>query len=219
MREFEPNMITQIDVFLAQILRASQQDEVVGMTSRCKYLAMDVIGLLAFGSSWRTQTAATLQILPRAFASLNPRIYLFMNWPKFHKIDPGLQWLVKERIETFCRKRREDRSGTAGRCWKSEIWGEAGIFVNAGKLQPFHQWLLVITLRLQQGGTTTATEISAVFYYLSRKPIRLRAARLRGTHDLRLGQRDPPRAATRGLQVPPRRHRRVDADFVSHPGG
>lgn len=101
MREFEPTMISQTDVFPAQLLRASQQEEIVEMTSRCKYLAMNVIGLLAFGSSWKTQTSETLQILPRSFASLNPRVYLLMTWPKTHNIDPGVQWLVKERIEKF----------------------------------------------------------------------------------------------------------------------
>lgn len=175
-REFEPTMISQIDVFLAQILRASQQDEIVEMTSRCKYLAMDVIGLLAFGASWKTQTEETLRILPRAFASLNPRVYLFMNWPKTHKIDPGVQWLVRERVEKFRRilagmiadrmalpidakhdlfsfVANDERVGQAQQegIRKSEIWGEAGVFVNAG-------------------GTTTATAISTVFYYLSRHP-------------------------------------------------
>lgn len=162
MREFELTMMTQIDVFLAQILRASQQDEVVEMASRCKYLAMDIIGLLAFGSSWKTQTEETLRILPRAFASLNPRVYLFMTWPKTHNIDPGVQWLVKERIEKFrgiltgiisdrmalpidskhdlfsfvANDERIDQAQQEG-IRKSEIWGEAGVFVNAGK---FRDW-------------------------------------------------------------------------------
>lgn len=158
MREFESTMMSQIDVFLVQLLRSSQQEEAVEMTSRCKYLAMDVIGLLAFGCSWKTQTEETLRLLPRAFASLNPRVYLFMNWPKTHKIDPGVQWLVRERIEEFRRilagmisdrmalprdakhdlysfvasDERIDQAQQEG-IRKSEIWGEAGVFVNAGK--------------------------------------------------------------------------------------
>lgn len=52
MREFEPTMNAQVDVFLAQLLRTSQHGEIVEMTSRCKYLATDVIDLLAFGTSW-----------------------------------------------------------------------------------------------------------------------------------------------------------------------
>lgn len=158
MREFEPTMISQIGVFLAQLLRASQQDGIVEMTSRCKWLAMDVIGLLAFGSPWKTQTEETLRIVPKVFASLNPRVYLFMNWPKTHSIAPGVQWLVRERVEKFRRilagmisdrmalpidakhdlfsfvanDERIDQAQQEG-IRKSEIWGEAGVFVNAGK--------------------------------------------------------------------------------------
>lgn len=157
MREFEPTMNAQVDVFLAQLLRASQHGEVVEMTSRCKYLATDVIGLLAFGSHWETQTEETLRVLPKTFASLNPRVYLFMNWPKTHKFDPVMQWLFRERIEKFRRilagvisdrmalpidarhdlfshvadDERVDQAQQEG-LRKSEIWGEASIFVNAG---------------------------------------------------------------------------------------
>lgn len=158
MREFETTMMSQVDVFLVQLLRSSQQEQVMEMTSRCKWLAMDVIGLLAFGYSWKTQTEDTLRLLPRAFAALNPRVYLFMNWPKTHKIDPGVQWLVRERIEQFRRilagmisnrmdlprdarhdlysfvasDERINKAQQEG-IRKSEIWGEAGVFVNAGK--------------------------------------------------------------------------------------
>ncbi|ROW16857.1 hypothetical protein VPNG_01757 [Cytospora leucostoma] len=170
MREFEPTVITQIDIFLVQLLLSSQQEQVVDMTSRCKFLAMDIIGLLAFGCSWKTQTEDTLRFLPRAYASLNPRVYLFMNWPRTHKIDPGVQWLVRERVEKFrsilagmisdrmalprdakhdlfsfvASDERIDQAQQEG-IRKSEIWGEAG-------------------------GTTTATAICTVFYYLSRNP-------------------------------------------------
>lgn len=158
MREFEPTMMTQVDVFLRQLLRSSKQGEVVEMSSRCKWLTMDVIGLIAFGSLWKTQTEETLRLIPRAIAALNPRVYLFMTWPAFHMIDPGVQWLVRERVEKFRgilagmisdrmalpRDAKHDlysfvasdeRVGQAQRdgIRKSEIWGEAGVFINAGK--------------------------------------------------------------------------------------
>ncbi|KAI0146369.1 cytochrome P450 [Xylariaceae sp. FL1272] len=176
MREFEPAMVSQINIFLKQILRSSQQDQALEMTSMCKFLAMDIIGLIAFGYEWKTQTEERLRILPRAFAALNARVYLFMNWPKTHQIDPGVQWLIREKVENFRRilanmisermslprdaKRdlysfvaSDERIGQAEQdgIRKSEIWGEAGVFVNAG-------------------GTTTGTAMSTVFYYLSRNP-------------------------------------------------
>lgn len=76
MRELEPTMLTQIDVFLQQLLRSCQPEPepkqqpaaaVVDMTSRCKYLAMDAIGLTAFGTALKTQTEETMHLLPRAF--------------------------------------------------------------------------------------------------------------------------------------------------------
>ncbi|KAK8134591.1 Isotrichodermin C-15 hydroxylase [Apiospora sp. TS-2023a] len=160
MREFEPTMLTQIDVFLGQLLHSCQpkpepkdQPTVVDMTSRCKYLAMDVIGLIAFGTALKTQTEETFHLLPRAFAALNPRVYLFMNWPKTHLVDPGVQWLVRERVGEFRRLLQgiitdrmalprdakhdlysfvatDERVGQVEQegLRKSEIWGEAGGF-------------------------------------------------------------------------------------------
>ena len=158
MREFEPTMMSQVDVFLTQLLRSSQQGEVVEMSSRCKWLTMDVIGLIAFGSLWRTQTEETLRLIPRVIAALNPRVYLFMTWPAFHMIDPGVQWLVRERVEKFrgilagmisdrmalprdtkhdlysfvASDERADQAQRDG-IRKSEIGGETGMFINAGK--------------------------------------------------------------------------------------
>lgn len=80
-----------------------------------------------------------------------------MNWPKTHKFDPAMQWLFRERIKTFRRvlagiisdrmalpihakhdlfshvadDQRIDQAQQEG-LRKSEIWGEASIFVNAG---------------------------------------------------------------------------------------
>lgn len=158
MRNFEPTIVSQIQIFLAQILHASQQDEVVEMTSRCKWLAMDIIGLLAFGSPWKTQTEEALRVIPKVYASINPRVYLFMNWPKTQSIDPVVQWLVRERVGKFRRilagmisdrmalpidakqdlfsfvasDESIDQAQQEG-VRKSEIWGEASVFVNAGK--------------------------------------------------------------------------------------
>ncbi|KAK6212773.1 hypothetical protein LQW54_004862 [Pestalotiopsis sp. IQ-011] len=158
MRDFEPAMASQIDIFLTELLRSSRQGQAVDMTPRCKYLAMDVIGLLAFGASWKTQTEEALRILPRAFSALNPRVYMFMNWPKTHSVDPGVQWLARAHIQKFrqvlagmisermalprdakhdlfsfvASDERIDQAQQEG-IRKSVIWGEAGVFVNAGK--------------------------------------------------------------------------------------
>lgn len=204
MREFEPTMASQVDIFLGQLLHASKGQQVVEMTSRCRWLAMDIIGLLAFGCAWNTQTEETLRLIPAAFATLNPLVYLFMNWPKVHKIDPGVQWLVRGRVENFRRilagiisdrmalprdakhdlfsfvasDERIDQAQQEG-IRKSEIWGEAGVFVNAGK---FPQDLLLATgtnnPSAQRWHYNSDGHVHRLLLPLA-KPICLRQARLR----------------------------------------
>ena len=201
MREFEPTMVSQVDVFLAQLLRSSQRGEAVEMTSRCKWLAIDVIGLLAFGCHWNTQTEEALRFIPKAMATINPRMHLFMTWPAFHVVDPGVQWLFQSRVNRFRavlarmisdrmalpRDAKHDlysfvaseekvgaiqQEGLRG----SEIWGEAGVFITAGKsatetrLPGDRQSAILTRYLLRTGGSTTATAICAAFFYLSRNP-------------------------------------------------
>lgn len=56
MRSFEPTMSAQIDVFLRLHLESCEDDQVVDLTQRCKRLATDIIGHLAFGFPFKTQT-------------------------------------------------------------------------------------------------------------------------------------------------------------------
>ncbi|KAG6358713.1 hypothetical protein INS49_012232 [Diaporthe citri] len=110
-------------------------------------------------SPWKTQTEETLRVVPKVLAALNPRVYLSMNWPKTHSINPGVQWLVRERVEKFRRilagmisdrmalpidakhdlfsfvasDERIDQAKQEG-IRKSEIWGEAGV------LGKFRHW-------------------------------------------------------------------------------
>lgn len=80
-----------------------------------------------------------------------------MNWSKTHLVDPGVQWLVRERIGQFRRLLQgvitdrmalprdakhdlysfvatDERVGQVQQegLRKSEIWGKAGVFMNAG---------------------------------------------------------------------------------------
>lgn len=40
MREFEPYMMSHVDLFPLQLLRSRQQDKIVEMTSQCRWLAI-----------------------------------------------------------------------------------------------------------------------------------------------------------------------------------
>lgn len=50
MRAFEPTMLEQVDIFIEQLLASAHDCSPVNMTERCKWLGMDIVGLLAFGS-------------------------------------------------------------------------------------------------------------------------------------------------------------------------
>lgn len=49
MQSFEPVIISQVDVFLRELLRSSQQKENANMSLHCLRLGGDIICYLAFG--------------------------------------------------------------------------------------------------------------------------------------------------------------------------
>ncbi|ROW10974.1 hypothetical protein VMCG_00878 [Cytospora schulzeri] len=179
MQSFEPTMICQIDVFLRQLLRSSQEDDTVNMSPICQRLGGDIVGHLAFGYPLNTQTDPTNRPLLAAMATINARISLYMNWPATSVIlDPLIRWLGRKRgadfrrsIQTMVRARMamdkdaqhdlysialsdkaaevNDESDDGLR--GSQLWSEAVFFITAG-------------------GTTTSTTMSAAFFYLSRRP-------------------------------------------------
>ncbi|KAH9908955.1 cytochrome P450 [Xylariomycetidae sp. FL2044] len=212
MRAFEPTMSSQVDIFLRQLLHASRRQGghhhhhhgVVDMSPRCQWLATDVIGLVAFGREFKTQTEATLRLIPDSYRMYDLRTYLCMNWPVLRALDPSVGWLfAKKRVVAFRKclagivasrmaepkearhdlysfvasEENIDQAQREG-IQKSEIWGEAGVFVNAG-------------------GATTATTLCAVFFYLSRNPgvYAKLAAEVRGTFASGAEIRQGPRLA------------------------
>lgn len=82
MREFEPTMSGQIDIFLKQILESSRKSEAVNMSTRCKRLTMDVIGLLAFGYPMNTQTEERYRTLHGGIEASNAHNNVLMQWPR-----------------------------------------------------------------------------------------------------------------------------------------
>lgn len=59
MREFEPLMLAHIDTFVRELAKSCENETIVDMTDRCRYLGFDIIGELGFG------TALDMQISPR----------------------------------------------------------------------------------------------------------------------------------------------------------
>ncbi|KAI1742992.1 cytochrome P450 [Xylaria scruposa] len=173
MRLFEPQMLQQIDVFIDQISDCIRRDRVVNMTKHSQRLAVDIIGLLAFGYPLRTQTNPTNRFIFGGFANASWRANIFMQLPMLRllKIDSiiqlfsfGLREKYLHLLETMIISRLsqpkdahhdlysifpEATDSSIGSIRLTDIWSEALFFLSAG-------------------GDTISTALSSLFFYLSR---------------------------------------------------
>ncbi|KAK5995094.1 Cytochrome P450 monooxygenase AKT7 [Cladobotryum mycophilum] len=171
LRGFYPTMDAQINIYLRLLLRSSQKSEVVDMTVRCKQLATDIVGYLAFGYALNTQTEPTNRFIIRGMSKAIFTGFIAIVWPVFRAFFPISRWLrelgphtarnammkmIRSRMEQPKDARPDFYSHAAGQFdadkenpLRSELWTEAYFFAQAG-------------------GTTVATAMSSVFFYLSR---------------------------------------------------
>ncbi|KAI1332327.1 cytochrome P450 [Xylariaceae sp. FL0255] len=171
-REFEPTMLGQIDLFLRQILESSQKSEPVNVSIRCKRLTMDVIGLLAFGYPMNTQTEERYRVLHAGIEASNAHNNVLMQWPRLnskiiayplHYLTLSAQKQAFELIENMIKTRSAedpsarrdllaqvaDQFGENSEFRQSDLWSEALFLIPAG-------------------GDTTAAGMSGLLFYLSR---------------------------------------------------
>ncbi|KAI1074441.1 cytochrome P450 [Whalleya microplaca] len=175
MRDFEPVMITQINIFLRQLWASSLAAEPtpVNMSQRCEYLGLDVVGLLSFGYNFDLQTSEKNRFLTRsiAIASWHANVLLqlpLLSWFKtetimnlsFYKIQMGayrlLETMIKQRLAIDKDAKHDlysyvadDLGPGSDQLDQTDLWSEAIFF-------------------LQAGGDTTSLCLSATFFYLSR---------------------------------------------------
>ena len=173
MRTFEPEMAEQIEIFLQLLLAFCRSDSVVNMTERCQRLGMDIVGLLSFGYPFKTQTGEDFRFLPPVIEAMSWRISTYMQFPPLTRLEPVLSLVGFRQVIKFLNSVRamiktrmsqdknahhdlysivadhigKDQQGL----YQGELWPEAILFIIAG-------------------GATTATAMSALFFYLSRNP-------------------------------------------------
>ncbi|KAF2964129.1 hypothetical protein GQX73_g9454 [Xylaria multiplex] len=175
MRSFEPVMSSQIDIFLKILLRSSRKGNPipVNVSKQCQYLGVDVIGMLAFGHQFKTQTEDSFRFIPQVIDAMSWRINTYMHFPLLSYLENVLAILGKRQVIRFGdavtsmikARMAQDKDahhdlysivadyigkGQQG-LYRGELWPEAILFIMAG-------------------GTTTATTMSAMFFYLSRNP-------------------------------------------------
>lgn len=93
MRDFEPTMMKQIDIFIEQIREASQTATTpVDMSEWIKRLGMDIVGLLAFGFPLNMQTESTYRFMNKGLNVGGYRANCFMQFPLIKKF--GVEHLL-----------------------------------------------------------------------------------------------------------------------------
>lgn len=159
MQIFEPVMTEQVEIFIQLIRQSCRGDNAsaLNMTDKCKYLGMDIVGLLAFGYPLRLQTEETNRFIIDTLKISNYGLNLCMQQPflaNLHlEILLFLRAAIKRKsylrtIEKMIRERVSQeknahhdffsyvadgiKTSTGNTVWGSEIWTEAIFFLSAG---------------------------------------------------------------------------------------
>ncbi|KAK7981327.1 cytochrome P450 [Apiospora saccharicola] len=178
-RSFEPALLSQVDIYLEQLLALSssqQQQQFVNMTEKLGRLAADIIGQLALGYDLATQTSEENRFLPRSMTLSFFVGNISHHFPAFYRVHTNwvFDYLLYETREKFSRllekmvKSRlaldthavpdffsfvadELPPGEAAKTRDSVIWKESLVFLAAG-------------------ADSVTTAMAAAFFYLSRNP-------------------------------------------------
>lgn len=80
-RGFEPTMQEQINIFLRTVLAASQKGDSIDVSERVRRLGSDIVGFLAFGFPFNSQTEEQYRFLPEAVTVGNGINNVKMQFP------------------------------------------------------------------------------------------------------------------------------------------
>ncbi|KAL2211455.1 cytochrome P450 [Sarocladium strictum] len=175
MEAFEPVIIRQVDVFLEILRRRAEKGKPVNMTERLRYLAIDIMGLLALGYDLETQTTDENRILPELFAANFYVGNIWIHFPFFRSIHnnrifgamfPGMREQLSRLLEKMIRFRLS---------LNTHARPDLLSFVAKGPKNPKSKirtdaiWKESLIL-LTTGGDTVASGLAATFFYLSRNP-------------------------------------------------
>ncbi|KAI0117814.1 cytochrome P450 [Nemania sp. FL0031] len=176
MRQFEPIMTEQIDVFLKTLYESSLVSRPVDMTQSCKRLGLDIVGHLAFGFALNTQTDPKYRFIIDGIAMGNYRANSFMQLPflKNRVLDVVLHLLSRPRRLGYLRALEHMISSRLSleKHAKDDLYSSLAEYINADgpdSIKLSELWSEAVFF-FPAGGDTTATALSALFFYLSRNP-------------------------------------------------
>ncbi|KAF1951062.1 cytochrome P450 [Byssothecium circinans] len=161
MRRFEPVMNDQIQIFLQQLAKASENNEATDMSQKCAWLGLDISGEIGFGHGFELQTNEKNRWMPGGISTSNRRLNLFLPiiLPKVMRFHRMVRDMIRARLQEDTHSRPDLLSSihdykdpdTGESMGKRELWSEATFLIPAG-------------------GDTTASLLAASFFYLSRYP-------------------------------------------------
>ncbi|KAK7705777.1 hypothetical protein SLS63_014071 [Diaporthe eres] len=177
MRVFEPEMAQEVDVFLGQLLRSSQNQETVDMTPFCERLGVDIIGQLAFGFQLNSQRDPTHRPVSAGMRARSRLGSLYMAWPALRYMDPIITRLSPVKYKNDMRSLYKSLRTMIGarmalpKDAKPDFYAHVSGDIAPGDpgLDTKDLWAEAILI-VAAGGSTTATTITAALFYLSRNP-------------------------------------------------
>lgn len=166
MRVFEPTMTEQINVFIKQLLTPARASMPVNVSQRVKFMALDIVGLLAFGYQLKLQTSSKNRHMIGSLKGGNHRLNTYMQYPLLAKLhlEVVVYVLMLMKKESYLRllesmiasRLKEEKhakydlysvvidamqASPGDNITVAEIWSEALFFFPAGKalrLNNFH---------------------------------------------------------------------------------
>ncbi|KAI1076098.1 cytochrome P450 [Whalleya microplaca] len=174
MRAFEPTMVEQVNIFIKQV--ALGRGRPIDMKEQCNYLGMDIVGLLSFGFSLRSQTQEKYRFLSDEMAAGNRRLNVCMQIPTIAKhrlqVPVNLIWYkTREKVFRLIESMIKNRT-TENQHAKHDLYSFVAdtLKTEEGKNLRINDLWMEAILFIVAGGDTTATAISATLFYVARHP-------------------------------------------------
>lgn len=174
MRLFESTLQQQVDIFIEQLKSTNGPTDI---TPRCRHVGLDTIGLLAFGYELNTQQDPKHRFVLDGMFAGNFKSNCFFQFPRLHnlgveKLFASISGRSRARFWAVLEKMTTSRLNM-GKHARSDFVsfvadGSQGATMDDTQLRELllSEGLFFVSA----GGDTTAAALSALFFYLSRKP-------------------------------------------------